>query len=584
MRILLGTLILIFLVSSPVSAQVGDSFEVDITFDMIDRSTSTFFINDQDGLLEPPFYVYQANDGLTGLFNKNINVGDGSDGVFNATTYAQFSEGGDLSGNIIRLNLATYPELNVTEFDLEAGWTIEPIGNTPLIIRSTGTVNIAGTIDCSGEDGEDGRAGMGDRDVVSLGGQGVCGGGNGGDGGYQSTNATNGTEVGVLPIGPGQAGGRNTADANGAGGGGGGGAFAPDTPGLDGPSDGKDNGGFALGGPRGTSFEDNVIATQGGGSGGGGGGYADFGGSGGTGGGGGAGGGSVYIFARGNIDIDGFIDASGGDGGAEADTSGPGGGGGGGTVFIISRGIINVAGNVNAERGQGGSSAGNDGDGGQGRTFVNDLTDDNDFGFTGVAANVLPPALFADWGKTLSRVAGPAAVADPTEVSPADYYEIETQVLDTEARSFEVTDFTVYGNNPGNGIVVVQMKGARTEAALELTDYETLASGTTKVFQDSRFYKVRVRATNTSRQNPLQITGLVVNFSKSQVNSFEFKSDGGGCGAILPLVGSGGSGPGNADGLREALWWQSLLLLTLLLAPLSLIFFRRKKRFQLSTI
>ena len=58
-----------------------------------------------------------------------------------------------MSGNIIRLDTDQYTELNVTQFTLDAGWTLQPVGSGALILRSQTTVVIHGTINCSGNDG-----------------------------------------------------------------------------------------------------------------------------------------------------------------------------------------------------------------------------------------------------------------------------------------------------------------------------------------------------------------------------------------------------------------------------------------------
>src|SRR5262249_33794544 len=89
---------------------------------------------------------------LPGSPTQAVSVGDGSDGVFDNTTYAQWSSGGDVSGNIIRLDTDVHPVLQFTSFTLDAGWTLQPIGSNPLVIESLNTVNINGIIDCSGTD------------------------------------------------------------------------------------------------------------------------------------------------------------------------------------------------------------------------------------------------------------------------------------------------------------------------------------------------------------------------------------------------------------------------------------------------
>jgi len=70
------------------------------------------------------------------------HCGNGSNGVFNvgALTNVSFASG----------------EYNFSQFVLNAGVTLDVTGNQPLIIRSTGVIQIDGTLDLSGEEGDDG--------------------------------------------------------------------------------------------------------------------------------------------------------------------------------------------------------------------------------------------------------------------------------------------------------------------------------------------------------------------------------------------------------------------------------------------
>ncbi|MDZ4661386.1 MAG: hypothetical protein SGJ18_07165, partial [Pseudomonadota bacterium] len=111
----------------------------------------------------------------------NINVGDGSDGPFIISTYANF---GTVSGNTVTLNTDIKSTFNFTNFDLLNNYAIVPTGSQPLIIRSLSDVRLrdfAG-IKCSGGDGESTKQNDSGGTSPALGGSGRCGGGNGGNG------------------------------------------------------------------------------------------------------------------------------------------------------------------------------------------------------------------------------------------------------------------------------------------------------------------------------------------------------------------------------------------------------------------
>jgi hypothetical protein len=292
-----------------------------------------------------------------------VDLGDGSDGAFELSTYASFSAGGDLSGNKIRIDTDAHPVLQFTSFRLEQGWTIEPVGSRPLVIYALGDVIILGTIDCSGADGGNGGA------TPGAGGLGRCGGGSGGGGGALGQNGA----AGVSPDGTIAAGGAGTfnsgANTPGMSGGGGGGWSTNPTAG-------------ALGANAGTSFNDPEFDDALWGGAGGGGGAASNMGGGLNGAGGGAGGGAVIIHAGRDVNLGepssnyGLIDVNGGIGGGTGNQAGAGGGGAGGSVLVFAGGTINVynndaAGASRALSGLGGTNSlgNNGGNGGMGRSW-----------------------------------------------------------------------------------------------------------------------------------------------------------------------------------------------------------------------
>ena len=107
--------------------------------------------------LRPPYKVkgWDLNGSAPPPQNKNFDVGDGSLGVFDNTTYNNFDQDGDPSNNIIQLNTNDYPNgYSFSQFTLDAGITLKPEGSQPLILKVLGDVSVSGTIDCSGNSGE----------------------------------------------------------------------------------------------------------------------------------------------------------------------------------------------------------------------------------------------------------------------------------------------------------------------------------------------------------------------------------------------------------------------------------------------
>ncbi|MEQ1876107.1 MAG: hypothetical protein ABL958_05640, partial [Bdellovibrionia bacterium] len=233
----------------------------DINTTAYDPSGTTLVWNHALGYVHPTLSVTNVLDpGFGPLPDEDFSIGVGTYGAFNETTYSRFSTGGDVSGNIIRLDTTVYEFLDVTLFNLAAGWTLQPSG--PLVIRSLTTVEIAGAIECSGAPGENISN---DPTHVAVGGQGRCGGGNGGNGGTALLPPTAGTGSGA-GVGGGQAG-ISFSAVNGGDSGAGGGAY-----GLGLASNGQSPS-IAADAVAGTSVDD-LAFTQPGGGGGGGGGFA----------------------------------------------------------------------------------------------------------------------------------------------------------------------------------------------------------------------------------------------------------------------------------------------------------------------
>lgn len=310
-------------------SQVG--FGSQITEDFTSRSHLDFATavwNQALGKVHPTLQVASYNGAAAAI---DFSVGDGSDGAFDVSTYASFSQGGDVSGNIIRLDTSAHPLLQVTHFYLAPGWSIQPVGNNQIIIESLSYVDIQGEIWCQGYDGGDASGSS-----AGSGGQGRCGGTAGGAGGPVASGGSVGSTVSVSPA---VTGGKGGSFSGTAVGGGGGGSWNTTISAGNGPNSSGANG------QGGSSYSDPSFQNLNGASGGGGGsGDATD-----AGGGGGGGGGLVMIFAVGDVSIGtspssstGFIYVNGGKGGNGSGSAAPGGGGGGGSVRIAAGGTIHI--------------------------------------------------------------------------------------------------------------------------------------------------------------------------------------------------------------------------------------------------
>jgi hypothetical protein len=229
-------------------------------------------------------------------------VGDGSEGAYScpSTTSSTCPLGG---------------EHWFSSFEVLAGATVVASAqNTPLVIRSTGTCTVTGTISNSPNSGG--------ASVTTNTGAGDFGGGGGGGGG-----GSTGGQMGRLGIG----------DANieivtaGSGGGGGGGTGGP--------------GGTPVAAQYNLLLSGGTFWPVGGGAGG----------QGGSNGGAGGGGGGPVILVCNTIAFTGTIDVSGGAGGVSpGNNAGAGGGGGGGYVILSANSYAPNAGTVKITGGPGG--------------------------------------------------------------------------------------------------------------------------------------------------------------------------------------------------------------------------------------
>jgi hypothetical protein len=462
---------------------------------------------------------------------KAFDVGDGSHGDFDVSTYANFSVGGDLSGNIIRLDLAAYPILKVTKFHLAPGWRIEPVGDQPLIIYSLSTVSIEGEIHCEGEDG-------GNSTGVSsgTGGQGRCGGSDGGNGGTASGAGSNGTDINGSVTGGG--GGHFTGGAA-IGGGGGGGWNTTSAAGN------AVGGSVANGGMGGTSSaEPEFLNTFGGAGGGGGSGTPAV-----PGAGGGGGGGVVIIHAVGDVDIGtspssvtGFIYANGGKGGTSSTTGGPGGGGGGGGVKVFTGGSLNIwntdaAGASQAEAGAGGTNslAVAAANGSTGRSWMTSVT------FTLV-------------GYYTPAEQAPLTVGNVEFSSAAQ--TIETAAVDLQATLTSITSLVTV---PVSADFTFQAAGSDDDFATDDTGWTT----NTALLANKRYVKFKFTIATSNVNSPTMLDSATLTYTA--IPRENFKLEAAGCGRI-----SGGAAGGGLSARNSASAFSIFLLLSPLLMLIGL--------------
>lgn len=330
---------------------------------------------DADFSLDAPSIVHTSDADFSGTTSSttvsggsiqlagtvNIDSGTGADGAYSCAS------------GTCSLASGTY---NYTTFDIASGATVNVTGTVPLVIKATGDVNIAGTLNLNGGNGGNYNAGS----------AGTAGPG-GGAGGGSCQSGVSGDGSGR----PGNGGGKAPANGSssnhdGAGGGGYGATGGSGGIGYEGSP-----------GAGGGTYGDAAITNLYGGAGGGGAATMS---SGCIGAKGGGGGGAVQISAGGNLTVSGLISAKGGKGGSNTNTGngmgGGGGGGSGGAIKLVAN-AITLSGSgtrLSATGGTGGagcnSSAGCynpggvGGDGGDGRIRLEDS--DGTIGGSGAAS------------------------------------------------------------------------------------------------------------------------------------------------------------------------------------------------------
>jgi hypothetical protein len=479
------------------------------------------------GVVHPKLLVTGYTGGVTP--DVAVDVGDGSDGAFVETRYGEFSQNGDLSGNIIRFDTTGGRELKVTEFVLEDGWFLIPVGGEELVIRSLSDVKIRGQIWCHGQNGAANSGVTG-----GAGGPGRCGGSAGGaGGGAPGTVGGNGGDS-ASPVTGGMGGFGNAGGAGGDGGGGGGWSL------VTAPDAGTGFTGGVMPGRPGDSTSDpefDTVDGAGGAGGGGGGGGSTEGG-----GGGGGGGGIVIIHAAQNFELGsstdpniGFIYANGGDGADSTGNGGDGAGGAGGSVQVFAGGQIRLY-NTSGASGQAirgfnvGAASGSGG-----RNWFTSVT------YTG---------------------SGFYSPAEEGPVIPGDFvrYYQTPQTVETESYDLlnTLADVNSITPSPASSEFVVQWKGSSDDFVSDDTGWSTDLS----VLSRKRYVKFRVTVTALSATAPTLLDSVTINFTPGLREDFDFKSAAG-C-AMVSSHPFGGAGRGN-----------SMWNLIFLLLPIVFLFFAR---------
>ena len=454
------------------------------------KDSSTLVWNYQLGYLHPQLQISTYSDGIQPVASSTtVSVGDGSDGVFDSTTYTNF---GTVIGNQITIDASQFPVLNVSRFHLDSTKTLSVI-NGPLVIRSLSTVLIDGTIDCTGGNGSVNSGAAG-----GAGGIGKCGGRNGGTGGGSGSNGLNGAAGSANP---GSAGSFANVGDPGSGGGGGGGFR--DHFGQPGDAAGANTGG--TGGAQLVNIDHGFFILDGSAGGGGGSGSVAEGG-----GGGGAGGGTVLIHAIDDVTISatGSILADGGNGGS-ANFGGGGGAGAGGNVKVFTTGAYTNDTIISVNPGSPGVPTNpTSGDGGQGSR-----------GRTWIRANAFPGSGTETDGNTLA-VEGSLGYVSGT-------------VQTATSKSFDTTsEYVIYQSataNPADPDVILQVAGSSDNFASD--DSGWINASAISTLSKKRYIKFRININNSNFNNPTTVDDVTITYTiQDSQENFTFKSSG--CGIV----------------------------------------------------
>ena len=502
---------------SAFGATITEDFSSATNFDS-ENSTAVWNLSTEK-LHLPPFVTAPVfNDATTPVTLGAISLGTGEDGVFDASTYADFDTDGG-SPNLITLDTSkTYQFISV---HIEDGFTITASGNAPLTWLVQGAVQIDGIIDIGGEDGEGISS---DVTATPNGGGACCGGTAGGAGGSTLQVALAGTSANPANNGGGSAGSASGSAGNGSGGGGGAGY------GDQGSAAGSTPAGGGAGGAVGSTYDDFHVSLRVGGSGGGGGALYSLGAANenGTGGGGGGGGGVFVLHAGGDITItdNGRVRSQGGNGGGENNAvrlSGSGGGGSGGSIVMFSSTLFdnncdNGVGTVTIDAEGGsegtGTSGGDGGSGANGRIRIVTSQD------------ITQPANAGGWciGDSESPTILPANVTNVGFVRYATGtdYIVTSKVLDTGNSNPNYNSVTTDSTTTANTTVVTEVAGSRDNFTSDDTGFTTNINS----LDGKRYLKFRVTLHSSSQTETPLVNSITVDFDEQVQSAFNFKVKG----------------------------------------------------------
>ncbi len=507
-------------------------------------NSGTAIWNQATGWVTPTLVVKAWDDGS--VHTSNLDVGDGSLGDFNSLTWAHLAASVDVLNKIIYLNTALHSIFKFRNFTLDAGWTLDSVGNAPLVLYVLGDMTVNGVITCSGHNGTSSIGSAGTA-VAGVGGEGRCGGSRGGDGGavYSgagSSSAQNGSSPAIAITG-GQ-GGTISGAGNGSGGGGGGswgngGAFIG-TAGTTGT--------IGSGGAAGTQVSNPNWTQYFGGAGGGGGSGSSL-----QAGGGGSGGGGILVVHVGrslSIGVSGQMSADGGSGGSSPSSGGGGGAGGAGSVQTWvgqDLTLLGAAANtISARTGSAGSpaSGGSGGLGWGGRTWTSTPLTNGFFNASG--ASIDPTSQLTYEGDV--------------EFSVASQFVI-SQSFDTEST---LAHFISAAILPASANVSVEFSGSNDSFISDNSGW--VSSSQISSLDHKRYLRFRLSLNNLSGTAPEKVHSMTVNFESDEKKNFVFKNSG--CGLIQP---SQSTSQSTSQQLGPSAFSATLFAFFLLLLPLFLL-------------
>lgn len=433
--------------------------------------------------------------------------------------------------------------LNYTTVNIPAGVTVsfaKNAANTPVVIRASGSVSIAGAINVSAQtaptaSGTAGNGVLGDDGQPGTGGPGGFDGGPGGLGPVLGGTSGNSGGAGKGP-GGGQAVSGIIAGAYGYSGGGGG------YNGVGGNGYASTSGGLSYG-------QWSLLPIIGGSGGAGGGSGISFSGSG-----GGGGGGAILIASSDTISVSGYIYADGGAGGATtgSGSGGAGGSGSGGAIRLVANTLTRSSAGYLYARGAAGTSSDYGGAGAGANGYIrlesNVITNWTTGYSTPAYSYVLPGKLFVPNSPTLTitGVAGQPVPASPTGVGdvtlPQGTATATVQLAGTNIpRGTTVTIYVIPAVGANRSSVLSSALDGASDAATTATATVTLANGNNVLMASATYTVTELIAMNMPK------------FGGEYVAKIRVESEMGGTASkVTYITASGKEYPANAKAVKAA--------------------------------